>query len=273
MINIRALVAEAIGTFVLVLIGSFGVLSIYLLLEGQGVAPQLVQLLVPWTFGFGLLMAIAIAGHASGGHFNPAVTLAALFDSRVTWQNAVGYIVAQVLGAIGASLMILLLSNQDVVAATVNAAGALAPDPFAAQLRAFSVEALLTTIFVAVILTITKKQPTWAAIVIPIALVGIHFAAIPISGASVNPARSLGPAVVSSTYDGLWVYLTAPFVGATLGWAIYRYLTPGEDDDVSIEIESEVELEEVDDAMDDFEDIDEVEDADEAETRGSGRRR
>lgn len=259
--NVRALVAEAFGTFVLVLIGSFGVLSLSLMaamLGGQGVPLQYVVLVVPFTFGLGLLAAIAIAGHASGGHFNPAVTLAALFDGRVTWQNAVGYVFAQVLGAVGASLAVLLVSTKEVVQATVNGPGPLAPEELAQQLRAFSVEAILTTIFVAVILTITKKQPTWAVIVIPLTLTGIHFAAIPISGASVNPARSLGPAVVSGTYAALWVYLTAPFVGATLGWAIYRFLTPEEEDEVSVVIEEEVDedLEEAIDEFDDLEDLD-----------------
>jgi aquaporin Z len=257
--NVRALVAEAFGTFVLVLVGSFGVLSIYLMAEGQGVPISYVVLMVPFTFGLGLLAAIAIAGHVSGGHFNPAVTLAALFDGRVTVQNAIGYVVAQIIGAIGASLAILLVSSKEVVQATVNGPGALAPEELAAQLRAFSVEAMLTAIFVAVILTITKKQPTWAILVIPLTLIGIHFAAIPISGASVNPARSLGPAVVSGTYSALWVYLSAPFVGATLGWAIYRYLTPP-DDEISVEIEEDFLDDDLEDAVDEFEDLDEDED-------------
>ena len=259
--NVRAITAEAIGTFVLVLMGSFGVLTVYLLTNSQGVEPLFAQLIVPFCFGFGLLAAIAIGGHVSGGHYNPAVTLAALFDGRVTWQNAIGYVIAQVAGAVIASLAILLISSMAVVKFTVNGAGPTAPGTMAQELHAFSVEAILTTIFVAVILTISKKQPTWGIFVIPFVLAGIHFAAIPISGASVNPARSLGPALVSGTYAGLWVYLTAPFVGSILGWAIYRFLNPAEEDDeISVETESELD-DDVADVIEEFEEIDEANDS------------
>jgi aquaporin Z len=257
LMDARAIFAEAIGTYILVLMGSFGVLSVYLLSNSQGVEPLFAQLIIPFCFGLGLLAAIAIGGHASGGHFNPAVTLAALLDSRVTWVNAVGYLIAQIGGAIAASLTILVVSSITVVQFTVNAAGPTAAGTFAQEMHAFSVEAILTTIFVAVILTITKKQPTWAVFVIPLVLTGIHFAAIPISGASVNPARSLGPAVVSGTYAGLWVYLTAPFIGSILGFAIYRFLNPADEDEISIEFEDELD----DDVADVIEDFDEVDEA------------
>jgi aquaporin Z len=254
-LDLRAIVAEAIGTFVLVLLGSFGVLSVYVLSNSQGVEPLFAQLIVPFCFGLGLMAAIAIGGHASGGHFNPAVTLAALFDGRVTWANALGYAFAQVGGALVASLAILLISSSTVVEFTVNAPGPTAAGALAQELHAFSVEAILTTIFVAVILTITKKQPTWAVVVIPLVLAGIHFAAIPISGASVNPARSLGPAMVSGHYASLWVYLTAPFVGSVLGWAIYRFLNPADEDEMSIEYEDELD-DDVAEVIEEFEDID-----------------
>jgi len=68
-----------------------------------------------------------------------------------------------------------------------------------------------------------------AVFIIPLTLVVIHFAGIPISGASVNPARSLGPAIVAGNLENVWIYLTAPFVGAVIGWAIYRYLTPADE--------------------------------------------
>lgn len=232
--NVRALVAEAVGTFILVLFGSLGLLSSYVLANSQGVDPLLSHLYVPFTFGLGLMAALAIGGHASGGHFNPAVTLAAVFDGRVDWINGIGYGVAQILGALAASLTMVLISSMTFVALTINSAGATVAGTFAQELHAFAVEAILTAVFVAVILTVTRKLPELAVVIIPLVLVAIHFAAIPVSGASVNPARSLGPAVVSGTYAGLWVYLTAPFVGSVIGWAIYRFLTPP-DDEISIE--------------------------------------
>ena len=69
-----------------------------------------------------------------------------------------------------------------------------------------------------------------AILVIPLTLAAIHFVGIQISGASVNPARSLAPAVVTATYQGLWIYLTAPFLGAIIGWGAYRLLNPPDDD-------------------------------------------
>jgi aquaporin Z len=106
---------------------------------------------------------------------------------------------------------------------------------------------VLTAIFVAVILTVSRNSPQQAILVIPFTLVAIHYVGMHISGASVNPVRSLAPAVVSGMYDSLWVYLTAPFVGSILGWGVYRLLTTP-NDDVSVEID--------DDYLDD--DLDEI---------------
>jgi len=242
-VNIRALVAEAVGTFILVGLGSITVASIFLL--GQ-VSGAVVVLIVPFGFGIGLLAAIAIAGHVSGGHFNPAVTLAAVLDGRLDWVSGIGYAVAQVIGAVAASLLTLVVSSMQVVSATVNQPGGADPGTLTQDLHGFTTEAVLTAIFVAVILTSTRKAPSTAGIIIPLTLIGIHFAAVPLSGASVNPARSLAPAVVSGTYDSLWVYLTAPFVGSILGWAVYKFLTPDQDDDEQ-ELEVDMEFDELDD--------------------------
>jgi aquaporin Z len=246
--NVRALVAEAVGTFVLVGIGSLGIASALIAIGGTNPS-VIVQIVVPFAFGLGLLAAIAIGGHASGGHFNPAVTLAALLDGRVDLTSAIGYAVAQLIGALAASLMIKLVLADEFVSATINRAGPLATDEVVAQLHAFAVEIILTAIFVAVILTVTRKLPEFAILVIPLTLAAIHFAAIPISGASVNPVRSLAPAIVAGDYAGLWVYLTGPFIGGLLGWGLYRFLTPP-DDEVSVEIEDDFVDDEFDDALD-----------------------
>lgn len=231
--NPRAWIAEALGTFVLVLVGSMSAISASGLSQGSGV---FVFLVVPFGFGLGLLAAIAMFGHVSGGHFNPAVTLAALFDGRVDVTNAIGYAIAQVIGAVGASLAILVLISKTMVEVTVNGPGVDA-------IKAFGVEVILTAIFVAVILTVTKKQPELAGLIIPLTLVGIHFAAVPLSGASVNPARSLGPAIVSGQYSDLWIYLTAPFLGAIIGWLLYRFFVMDEED-IEIEFVDDDELDE-----------------------------
>lgn len=220
---LRAVLAEAIGSFLFLTIGYLAVVSATGL--GQTVLPLLV---VPFGFGFGLLAAITIFGHVSGGHFNPAVTLAAIFDGRIDVLGGIAYMVAQVIGGIVASLMILAVVSKDAVAATVSSGGV-------PEAQAFAVEVVLTATFVAVILTVTRKQPSLAPLVIGLTLVAIHFAAIPISGASVNPARSLGPALVAGKYASLWVYLAGPMLGGLVGWGMYRFFTPPDDEDELVE--------------------------------------
>jgi len=249
--NIRALVGELLGTFILVFFGSLGVGTLAVATGGEP-SPFVAVLILPFAFGLGLMAAIGVSGPVSGGHFNPAVTLGALLDSRIDWKNALGYVVAQILGALGASLAILLITTRTIVQASVNAPGPLAEAVFDMEVKAFSVEIILTAVFVAVILTVTRKAPDMAILVIPLTLMAIHFVGVLISGASVNPARSLAPAVVTGTYQSLWVYMTAPFLGAILGWAAYRLLNPPDDD------------EDVEEAAEAWDDEDDLEDSMEA---------
>jgi aquaporin Z len=208
----RKYLAELVGTFILVVIGSLTIVA-----AGEMNTP--IQVVVPFGFGLGLLAAIQAAGYVSGGHFNPAVTVGALLDRRIDAMNAVGYIVAQVVGAIAASSVVLLIANQAAVKAT---ASGFPPDK---GLNAFAVEVLLTAIFLLVILTVTKRAPNHAAFAIPLTLMVIHFAGIPFSGASVNPARSLAPALVGGTLDQtIIIWIAGPLIGAVLGWAVYRLL-------------------------------------------------
>lgn len=202
--------AELLGTFFLVFMGSMSIVAATTMN-----APILV--VVPLGFGFGLLAAIFALGDISGGHFNPAVTLAAFLDRRVPTVDAVAYVIAQVVGAIGASAVVLVMTSQAAVRSTANRH----PDSFS-DIQAFALEVILTALFLLVILTVTKRDPGHAPLAIPLTLVVIHLAGIPFSGASVNPARSLGPAVVGGDLSQIWVYLTAPFVGGAIGWVFYR---------------------------------------------------
>lgn len=217
--NARVVTAEVLGTFILVGFGSLSVIT-------AGVTQLPAPLVVPFGFGLALLAGIAIFGHVSGAHFNPAVTLAALFDGRIGITGAIAYWISQFAGALLGSLSILLLFGKDFVDATRNSPPApgsdgtsIVPDP-----SAFAVEAILTAVFVAVILTVTVRASSQAVFVIPLTLLMIHFVAIPITGASVNPARAFAPAVVSGNYEHLWVYLTAPFLGSLMGWGVYRLM-------------------------------------------------
>ncbi len=213
----RKYLAELIGTFILVVVGSMSIVG-----AGLVTPPAPVLLVAPFGFGLALLAAIQVSGHVSGGHFNPAVTLGAFLDKRIDPMNALGYVVAQAIGAIAASGVILLLAGQPAVVSTASAF------PEGKAIEALVVEGLLTAIFVMVILTVTKRSPNQAAFAIPLTLVVIHFAGIPFSGASVNPVRSLAPALVGGTLDvNILVWIVGPLVGAAIGWGLYRALEDG----------------------------------------------
>ena len=197
----RKYLAELVGTFILVAVGSLAIAA-------ANAMDVPVLIVVPFGFGLGLLAAIQATGHVSGGHYNPAVTLAAWLDDRIEATNAVGYVVAQVIGAIAGSGFVLFVAGQDAVVGTASGF------PEGRMINALGVEIVLTAIFLVVILTVTKRAPNQAAFAIPLTLTVIHFAGIPFSGASVNPARSLAPALVAGRFESLWLYLIAPPFGA-----------------------------------------------------------
>ena len=214
--------AEALGTFVLVGVGSMTIVAA----NAMG-APVLAT--VPFGFGLGLMAGIYALGHVSGAHFNPAVTIAMVLDKRTTGMDAVGYIVAQLIGAVAASALLLGLSGNAAVVSTTSAPGDALTGSLNGAMGALVVEATLTAIFLLVILTVTKKAAHMAGIAIGLTLTAAHFAGIPFSGASLNPARSLGPAIVTGTFTDIWVWIVGPIVGGIIGWAIYRALNASEE--------------------------------------------
>jgi aquaporin Z len=174
---------------------------------------------IGFTFGLALLAGIWALGHVSGGHFNPAVTLAMILDGRTSWVDAIGYWIAQFAGAGVASLVVWAASSTEAVAMTVTGYQELS--------TGILMEVALSTIFILVILTVTKRGGNHAPAAIALTLVAVHFSGIPFSGASVNPARSFGPAVVSGDVGQLWVYIVFPLVGGIVAWALHR-LFPAE---------------------------------------------
>jgi aquaporin Z len=207
----RLYIAELLGTFTLVFIGSISILAAV-------AANQPLVLVAAFGFGLALLAGLYAFGEISGGHFNPAVSLAMLLSGRLDAGSFVRYVIAQLAGAILASLAVLTAFGQDDVAATATTASA--------SWDAFWLELVMTTIFVSVILQSSRSQRVFgtALLAIPLTLVAIHLAAIPTSGSSVNPARSLGPALVGNEWSDFWIYLTAPLIGAGIGAVIHLYL-------------------------------------------------
>jgi aquaporin Z len=196
-------VAEFLGTLILVFVGSLG---------------------IAFGFGIALLAGLYAFGEVSGGHFNPIVSLAMFLDRRLSALDTVWYWIAQFLGAIAASLLILVLwADRDDVKATATRSSA--------DARGFFLELICSAIFVAVILQVTRSDRYGASalLAIPLTLFAIHVVLIPLTGSSVNPARTLGPDLVGATaWSDIWIYLLAPPAGAILGWAAHMVTVRGD---------------------------------------------
>ena len=213
--KMQAYLAEVLGTFTLVGVGSFAIIS-------ASAADTLGIVSIALGFGLALLIGLYAFGEVSGGHYNPAVSLGMFLDRRLSLEDMIAYWIAQAVGAILASIVVLIAYDDNIVAATTTQA----TDAWAAVV----VEVVLTALFVAVILQSTKSERVrgTALLAIPLALVAIHVAAIPISGSSVNPARSLGPALIGTEFSDFWIYLVAPPIGAVLGWIAHKVVIEGD---------------------------------------------
>lgn len=207
---INKYLGELLGTLILVGLGTMGILS----MGGAGGPAEVIG--IGLAFGLALLAGIWAVGHVTGAHFNPAVTLAALLDKRMSLSDAIGYWVAQFAGATVGSLIVLAATgSQADVASTATTYDELS--------TAIVFEIVLTAVFVWTILAVTKRNENQAPLAIAFVLAGVHVAGVPFSGSSVNPARSFGPAVVGGNIGStLWVYIYAPLIGAIIAWALYR---------------------------------------------------
>lgn len=210
----RALGAELVGTFALVFAGC-GAIMVDATRGGLG------HVGVALAFGLVIMVMIYAVGHISGAHFNPAVTVALAVARHVPWRVVPSYLVAQVLGALAAAA--LLRASLGPVASV----GATTPSGGAGE--SFLWEVVLTFFLVFVIMAVAtdpRAAPGLAGLAVG-GTVGLDaLVGGPISGASMNPARSLGPALVATEGRALWVYLVAPLVGAL--FAVVGYRSVGE---------------------------------------------
>jgi aquaporin Z len=211
--------AETLGTFIYVGIGTGSILAVQFAQEPGLVAVSL-------AFGLALIAALYTVGRVSGGHFNPAVSLGAFLDSRIGLVDMLWYWVAQIVGALGASLAFLWILDADAVASTYTQINRAAVD----EAGGFIAEAVFTMIFVMAILVLAKSQAHTKYLGMGLTLSAIHLVGLVFTGASVNPARSFAPALVGNTWDGFWLFVVGPMLGAVLGWVLYRVIVLGDTD-------------------------------------------
>lgn len=222
------IVAEAVGTFTLVVLAVgaavFGISGTDV--PGSGI--------VGVALAFGLvLIALAYAlGPISGCHVNPAVTVAVLLARRIEPRLALGYVAAQLVGAVaGGALLALLVNGLDLADQTgglgTNAYADIGIGP------ALIVEVVLTALFILVILMVTDHtgSPSAAGLAIGTSLAAVHLVGIPLTGTSVNPARSLGPALFAGgdALGQVWLFLVAPLGGAVVAVGLWRLIRTPED--------------------------------------------
>ncbi len=150
-----------------------------------------------------------------------------LIDRRLDASSFIMYVIAQVAGAVLASLVLLSAFSQAFVASTATIPNAMLG---VSDMDAFLLELMFTAFFVAVILKVTESEQfrATAFLAISLTLLIIHVVLVPLTGTSVNPARTLGPALIGGEATSLWMYMVAPMVGSFIGWAFYKLVTLGE---------------------------------------------
>ena len=228
--SLRKYTAEFLGTFFLVFLAVgaavFGIATV-VGVDGAGSGSGVLGV----AFAFGLvLFALAYAiGPISGAHVNPAVTLGVLLAGRMSITDALAYWVAQFLGGIAGGALLWTFVNSFGVTDYTGGLGTNAFDNGAINMPgAFVLEMVLTAVFVLVILLVTEKvaNQAMAGAAIGFTLVLVHIVAIPLTGTSVNPARSLGPALFAGgdALAQVWLFIVAPLVGAVLAWAAWKVI-------------------------------------------------
>ena len=222
--SVKKYVAELIGTFVLVLMGCGSAV-----LAGSAIG----FIGISFAFGLSLLAMVYAIGSISGCHINPAVSISMLATGKISAKDTAVYIAVQCVGAIiGAAALYWIATGNPTYSLDLNGLGQngydLASPSGFSMASAFVAEVILTFIFLLVIhgSTSEKAPKGFAGISIGLSLVLIHLVGIPVTGTSVNPARSLGPAIIvgGTALNQLWLFWVAPIIGGLLAAAVWKIL-------------------------------------------------
>lgn len=217
---LQKLGAEAMGAFALVFVGCGAIVTD----ERHGGIVTHVG--VALAFGFAIAVMIHAVGHVSGAHFNPAVTVAFAALGRFPWRHVPPYVGSQVVGAVGAALALRLIHGAETGLGMTLPRGAAAP--------ALAMEVVLTALLmfvIAAVATDARAVGELAGIAIGGTVAMAALAGGPVSGASLNPARSLGPALAAGVLDRQWLYVLGPVGGALLGGFAYRLVRCSTEDE------------------------------------------
>ena len=204
--------AELVGTYALVMAGCGAIMV-------NAQTGALGHIGIAFTFGLIIMVMIAATGHISGAHFNPSVTIAFAITRHFPWLEVPFYIAGQLLGAIlGAVTLRIVIGDVANLGATL---------PIGSVWQSFGLEIVLTAFLMFVIIAVatdTRAVGETAAIAIGATVALDALWGGPISGASMNPARSIGPALVTGIWDHQWIYIVAPIIGAAIGGFIYQWI-------------------------------------------------
>jgi len=222
------LLAEFLGTFTLVFIGAgTAALATKAVSESQFGEKNSSLIVTSLAFGIALMVIIYLWGSSSGAHVNPAVSLGFAMTDQITYSTMSMYWIAQILGAItAAAVLAYIIGTESGLGASVGSL------TYTSPWKAVFIEAIITFFLVSAIFAMTsnKKYTLISGIVIGITLImGILFAG-PLTGGSMNPARSLGPAIFTNNMKSIWIYIVGPFIGAILAvfvyYGLYAHQTP-----------------------------------------------
>ena len=221
--------AEMVGTMVLVLMGCGTAASLNCGVDTASVVGTAM------AFGLAVVAMAYTIGGISGCHINPAITLGCFLTKRISAKDCAMYMIFQVIGAFIGSAILYLLVSQSPEAFAGTTTGANTVAGAGTQIAGLIVEIVLTCVFVFVVLGATAKTNgatnNFAGLAIGLSLILIHFVGIHYTGTSVNPARSIAPAVFEGgqALTDLWVFIVGPFVGAILAALVWKIVEPKED--------------------------------------------
>ena len=225
MVNPRAWLAEAIATFALVFFGPLAII-LSVVAFGDGLSIESI-IMIALAHGTAIGLMVYAFGHVSGAHINPAVTIPMMITKKIGVSDGIGYIIFQLIGAIVAALSLKTILPE--IGAKVNFGTQGGPSELLNNsiMSGFMVEAILTFFLVVVIFmtAVHKKAPKSVyGVTIGGMVFLLHIVGVPLTGASMNPARTFGPAVVTGFWEFHWLYWAAPIIGGIIAGVIMNYV-------------------------------------------------